>query len=78
MIQIEDSDIPITVAQKIINGMKPLTVTPLMRFGTLLREGAAPEVGEQTEIHIFSDHEIREIAEYLLTYSKHREEETDD
>ncbi len=75
MIQIEDNDIPITVAQKIINGMKHLTVTPLIKFGTLLRKGEAPEVGEQTEIHMFSDHEIREIAEYLMTYSKYREED---
>lgn len=67
MIQIEDNDSPITVAQKLIHGTKSATVTPFMRIGTILRTGMAPEVGEKAEVDMFSDAEIREIAAYLLT-----------
>lgn len=75
MIQIEDNDSPITVAQKLIHGTKSTTVTPLMRLGRVLSMGTAPEVGEQVEVDMFSDAEIREIAAYLLTYSKYHEED---
>lgn len=75
MIQIEDNDSPITVAQKLIHGTKSETVTPLIRLGRVLSTGTAPEVGKQIEVDMFSDAEIREIAAYLLTYSKYHEED---
>lgn len=75
MIQIEDNDTPITVAQKLIHGTKSATVTPIMRLGTVLRTGTAPKVREQVEVGMFSDAEIREITEYLLTYIKYHKEE---
>lgn len=75
MIQIEDNDSPITVAQKIIHGTKSATVTPFMRLGRVLSTGMGPEVGEQVEVDMFSDSEIREISAYLLTYSKYHEED---
>ena len=75
MIQIEDNDTPITVAQKLIHGTKTETVTPLMRLRTALCTGTATEIGEQVEVDMFSDAEIREIADYLFTYSKYHEED---
>lgn len=78
MIQIEDNDSPITVAQKLIHGTKSAVVTPIMRLGAVLALGPAPEPGAQIEIDMFSDAEIREIAAYLLTYSKYHEEDNND
>ena len=75
MIQIEDTDSPITVAQKIINGKKLSTVTPIMKLGAALAFRPVPEPGAQIEVDMFSDAEIREIAEYLLMYSKYHEED---
>jgi len=74
MIQIEDNDTPIMIAQKLIHGTKTETVTPLIRLGKVLSIGTAPEIGEQVEVDMFSDAEIREIADYLSTYSKYHEE----
>lgn len=75
MIQIEDNDTPITVAQKLINGTKLSTVTPFMRLGAALALGPVPEPEEKIEVDMFSNAEIREIAAYLLTYSKYHEED---
>lgn len=77
MIQIEDNDSPITVAQKLIHGTKSEVVTLDMRIGAVLALGPAPKVGEQVEVDMFSDAEIREIAAYLLTYSKYHKEKND-
>ncbi len=74
MIQIEDTDSPITVAQKLIHGTKAVGTTLAMRLGAALTLGPVPEPGEKFEVDMFSDAEIREIAEYLLTYSKYHEE----
>lgn len=75
MIQIEDTDSPITVAQKLIHGTKVVGTTPLMRIGAALALGPVPEPGEKTEVDMFSDAEIMEIADYLLTYSKYHKED---
>lgn len=75
MIQINDSDTPITVAQKLIHGTKAVGATPAMRLGAALALGPVPEPGEKLEVDMFSDAEIREIAAYLLTYSKYHEED---
>lgn len=77
MIQIEDNDSPITVAQKLIHGTKAVGTTPAMRLGALLTFGPVPEIGEKLEADMYSDAEIREIAAYLFTYSKYHEEKTD-
>ena len=77
MIQIEDNDSPITVAQKLIHGTKAVEITPVLRIGAAIALGPVPEPGEKIEVDMFSDAEIREIAEYLLTYSRYHEEETD-
>lgn len=56
MITINDNDLPITVAEKLIKGTKP-TNNPLNKaFG-----------GDGTE-DMFSQDDLVEIARYLLTY----------
>ena len=75
MIQIEDNDSPITAAQKIIHGTKAVEATPAMRLGAALTFGPVPEIGEKLEAYMYSDAEIREIADYLLTYCKYHEED---
>lgn len=75
MIQIEDNDSPITVAQKLIQGTKSVGITPAMRLGAALGLRPVPEPGAQIEVDMYSDAEIREIADYLLTYSKYHKED---
>jgi len=77
MIQIEDNDTPIMIAQKLIHGTKNVGITPAMRLGAALGFGPVPEPGEKFEVDMFSDAEIREIAAYLLTYSKYHKEKND-
>lgn len=74
MIQIEDTDTPIIVAQKLIYGTKSVTWTPASKLSYTIATGEAPKE-EKHEADMFSDVEIREIAEYLLTYSKYHKEE---
>lgn len=74
MIQIKDTDTPIMVAQKLIHGTKPVTWTPASKLGYIIATGEAP-LTENNEADMFSDAEIREIADYLLTYSKYHEED---
>lgn len=59
MITINDNDLPITVAEKIITGTKPNNLTPLMKA---LCNSAADTVD------MFDIGEIKEIADYLITY----------
>jgi hypothetical protein len=65
MIQIEDNDLPITVAQKIITGTKPYKPSPLMK--TLSTAITGDEEAGNTQ-DMYSLEEIEEIAEYLITY----------
>jgi hypothetical protein len=65
MIQIEDNDIPIDVAQKLINGTKTVTLTPLVRS---VRKAITGEDSEEAEEDMFSLEEIKEIADYLMVY----------
>lgn len=71
MIKIEDDDSPIKAAQKIIHGTKTETWTTASQIGYALATGEAPKEGQTHEVDMFSDEEIREIADYLLTYSKY-------
>ena len=73
MIQIEDNDTHIMVAQKLIHGTKAVGTTLAMRFAEALNLEPVP--GEKFEVDMFSDAEIREIADYLLTYCKYHEED---
>ena len=76
MIQIDDNDSPITAAQKIIHGTKAAPWTPASQIGYILATGKAPKEKE-CELDMFSEEEIREIAEYLQTFCRfHGEEES--
>lgn len=57
MIQIEDNDLPITVAEKIITGTKPYNPPEFVKsFVTTNTQD------------MFDLEEIKEIADYLMTY----------
>ena len=65
MIQIENNDLPITVAEKIINGTKPYNPTPLMK--SLAKAITGNENAGDTQ-DMFGLEEIKEIADYLMVY----------
>lgn len=68
MIQINDYDLPITVAEKIINGTKEITLSPL---GVALRKavtGESEDNNDKSIVDMFELEEIKEIAGYLMVY----------
>lgn len=65
MIQINDYDLPITAAEKIIGGTKPYNPTPLMKSLTKAVTGDE-HAGESVDM--FDLEEIKEIADYLMIY----------
>lgn len=67
MITIEDYDLPIVAAQKIICGTMPYNGSPFVKgiAKALTGEEAAGETQD-----MFSIEEIEEIAEYLMVYVK--------
>lgn len=65
MIRIEDDDLPITAAQKIIRGVKPNNATPAVKALTKAITGS-DEAAETMDM--FSIEEIKEIADYLMVY----------
>lgn len=75
MIQINDDDSPITAAQKIIHGIKAEPMTPARRLGFILANGEAPKEDAVYEVDMFTLSDIREIADYLLTYYRYRQED---
>jgi len=66
MIQIEDYDMPITVAEKIVSGTKEVTLTPMMQ--TIRTAVTGEDLGDKNTEDMFELEEIKEIAEYLLVY----------
>ena len=67
MITIEDNDLPITAAQKIICGTKPYNGLPLAKAFAIALTG--DETAGDTQ-DMFSIEEIEEIADYLMVYVK--------
>ena len=65
MIQINDNDLPITVAEKIINGVKPNNPTPFMRS---LAKVVVGDEHASDSVDMFDLEEIKEIADYLTVY----------
>lgn len=65
MITINDNDLPITVAEKIITGTKPYNPTAAIKaFCTVITgDESAPNT-----IDMFDIEEIKEIADYLMAY----------
>ena len=76
MIEIYDTDLSITVANKIITGTKPYVATPLTKAIAKLITGS--ETAAES-IYMFDIEEIKEIADYLMVYYKsHKEGETNE
>lgn len=79
MITIEDNDLPITVAEKIIKAKRD-TATPmakaLFKMSYVLGNGKEPtqEELDETRADLFTDDEIEEIAQYLMVYVKTHKE----
>jgi len=65
MIQINDNDLPITAAEKIIKGVKPNNSTPLMKS---LAKVVTGDEHANENIDMFDLEEIKEIADYLIVY----------
>ena len=63
MIQINDNDLPITVAEKIISGTKPNDLSETMRNATEKLLGVKADTQD-----MFTLEEIKEIADYLTVY----------
>lgn len=65
MIQINDKDMPIEVAQKLILGTKVVTLTPMMRS---VKKALIGEDSKEDRVDMFDLDEIKEIADYLMVY----------
>ena len=66
MIQINDFDLPIHVAEKIISGTKDVPASMLDKAA--YRAFAGKEIGETISTDMFDLEEIKEIADYLIVY----------
>lgn len=66
MIQINDLDLPIQVAEKIIGGTKeePASILDKAAYRTF----TGSELGEMVHRDMFDLEEIKEIADYLMVY----------
>ena len=71
MIEIKDTDLPITVAEKIITGTKPYVATPLTKAVVKAITGNESDI---ETIDMFSVDEIKEIADYLMVYYESHKE----
>ena len=65
MIEINDNDLPIVVAQKIISGTKPYNPTAIQR--SIAKAFTGNEMACDTK-DMFDLEEIKEIADYLIVY----------
>ena len=65
MIEIKDTDLPITVAEKIITGTKPYNATPLTK--AVVKALTGDEKAGDT-VDMFDLKEIKEIADHLMVY----------
>jgi hypothetical protein len=66
MIQIDDFDLPIQVAEKIISGTKDEPASMLDKAA--FRAFTGKELGETVHRDMFDLEEIKEIADYLMVY----------
>ena len=66
MIQINDYDLPIQVAEKIIGGTKEVPASALEK--STYRAFTGKELGETVHRDMFDLEEIKEIADYLIVY----------
>lgn len=67
MIQINDNDAPITVVEKLI--------TATREANNKLEESINKAFGGEGKPDMFTDDELREIADYIYVYLKHNDAE---
>ena len=73
MIEINDTDLPVMVAEKIITGTKPYGGSPLIK-GVAKAITGVDTAGDTVDM--FDLKEIKEIADYLMVYyESHKEGE---
>jgi len=65
MIQIEDNDMPIDVAKKIVTGTKIVELSDVMKT---VRKALIGNQVDNGEYDMFELEEIKEIADYLIVY----------
>ena len=71
MIEINDTDLPVTVAEKIITGTKPYVATLLTK--AVVKAITGSETASES-VDMFDLEEIKEIADYLMAYyDSHKE-----
>lgn len=68
MIQINDYDLPIQVAEKIIGGTKDAPANMFDKAAYKAFTGKELELGETIHRDMFELEEIKEIADYLIVY----------
>lgn len=71
MIEIKDTDLPITVAEKIVTGTKRYNATPLTK--AVVKALTGDETAGDT-LDMFDLMEIKEIADHLMTYYENHKE----
>ena len=74
MIAINDNDMPITVAEKLITGTKPYNPTEVVKKLSKLITG---DESSSDTMDMFSVEELQEIARYLMVFCD-THKETDD
>lgn len=75
MITIEDNDMPITVADKLISATKLQKTTPWSRLGRIILDGEDPGSDKDIRVDTFDLEDLEEIANYLLVYVKRYKDE---
>jgi hypothetical protein len=71
MIEIKDTDLPITMAEKIITGTKPRIDTPYTK--AIVKAITGSEMASEF-VDMYELEEIKEIADYLIAYyERHKE-----
>ena len=71
MIQINDYDQPIQVAQKLVTGTKIVTLNTIQKA---VRSVMVNDNSAEVEFDMFSLEEIKEIIDYLMIYYKARKD----
>ncbi len=68
MIEINENDLPITVADKLISATKLQKTTPWSRIGRIILDGEDPGPDKDIMIDAFDLDDLEEIAKYLWIY----------
>ena len=74
MITIDDKDLPITCAEKLITAIRPCKTSSLARVKKVAIYGASEE---EVMVDFYDADELEEIAAYLLAYVRRHRTELD-